>query len=62
MTCPDKRRRDKNIPTLLIYRNGQMTRQLIGLGQRGLKTTLKDIEGVLVAYVVVLYMNRCGHG
>lgn len=33
--------RNKNIPTLLIYRKGEMVRQLVGLGERRMKTTAK---------------------
>jgi hypothetical protein len=33
---------DKNCPTLLIYRNGEMAGNLIaGMGMKGMKTTVK---------------------
>ena len=39
---------DKNLPTMLIYRNGELHRQIIGLrpeiGLDGMKTKLEDIE------------------
>ncbi|CEH14681.1 Conserved phosducin-like protein [Ceraceosorus bombacis] len=44
---------DKNLPTLLIYRNGELHRQMIGLrpeiGLSGMDTKLEDIELVLTA-------------
>ncbi|WFD29642.1 Proteolipid protein 2 [Malassezia sp. CBS 17886] len=44
---------DKNLPTLLIYRGGEMRRQIVGLrpeiGLDGMKTTLADVELLLSA-------------
>lgn len=48
---------DKNLPTLLVYRNGELHRQIIGLrpeiGLDGMKTKCEDIELLLVAIGVV---------
>lgn len=44
---------DRNLPTLLIYRNGELRRQIVGLrpeiGLDGMKTELGDIELLLLA-------------
>lgn len=44
---------DHNLPTMLIYRNGELRRQIIGLrpeiGLDGMKSTLSDIEMLLTA-------------
>ncbi|SNX81939.1 related to phosducin homolog, likely to be involved in regulation of pheromone response [Melanopsichium pennsylvanicum] len=44
---------DRNLPTLLIYRNGELHRQIVGLrpeiGLDGMKTTCQDIELLLTA-------------
>lgn len=48
---------DKNLPTLLVYRNGELHRQIIGLrpeiGLDGMKTKCEDIELLLTAVGVV---------
>ncbi|PKI83140.1 hypothetical protein MVES_002947 [Malassezia vespertilionis] len=48
---------DKNLPTMLIYRNGELRRQVIGLrpeiGLDGMKTTLADVELLLTAVGVM---------
>ena len=44
---------DRNLPTLLIYRNGELHRQIVGLrpeiGLDGIKTKCEDIELLLTA-------------
>lgn len=44
---------DRNLPTLLIYRNGELHRQIVGLrpeiGLDGMKTKCEDIELLLTA-------------
>lgn len=48
---------DKNLPTMLIYRNGELHRQIIGLrpeiGLDGMNTKLEDIELLLLAVGVI---------
>ncbi|GFZ45943.1 hypothetical protein JCM24511_03676 [Saitozyma sp. JCM 24511] len=40
---------DKNVPTLLVYRNGEITGNVVaGLGLRGMKTTVRDLETLLL--------------
>lgn len=55
---------DKNLPTLLIYRNGNLHRQIIGLrpeiGLDGVKTKCEDIELLLTAIGVVDRSNIPG--
>lgn len=42
---------DKNVPTLLIYRNGDITGNVVaGLGLNGMKTTVRDLENLLIRY------------
>ncbi|WVR05502.1 hypothetical protein IAU60_002520 [Kwoniella sp. DSM 27419] len=42
---------DKNVPTLLIYRNGEIAGNVIaGMGLKGMKTTVRDLEGLLLYY------------
>ncbi|WVF71830.1 hypothetical protein IAT40_006639 [Kwoniella sp. CBS 6097] len=42
---------DKNVPTLLIYRNGDIAGNVVaGMGLKGMKTTVKDLEGLLLYY------------
>ncbi|KAK1925220.1 putative GTPase inhibitor [Papiliotrema laurentii] len=42
---------DKNIPTLLIYRNGEIMGNVVaGQGLRGMQTTVKDLEMLLLRY------------
>lgn len=37
---------DKNVPTLLVYRNGEITGNVVaGLGLRGMKTTVRGESG-----------------
>ncbi|WWD16280.1 hypothetical protein CI109_100706 [Kwoniella shandongensis] len=45
---------DKNVPTLLIYRNGDMVGNVVaGMGLKGLKTTVRDLEGLLLYYKAI---------
>ncbi|WOO80925.1 Viral IAP-associated factor [Vanrija pseudolonga] len=45
---------DKNVPTLLIYRNGDMVGNLIaGAGMNGLKTTVRELEALLIRYTAI---------
>ncbi|PWZ01399.1 thioredoxin-like protein [Testicularia cyperi] len=48
---------DRNLPTLLIYRNGELHRQIIGLrpeiGLDGMNTKCEDIELLLTAVGVI---------
>jgi hypothetical protein len=40
---------DKNTPTILVYRNGDIKRQLVTLMElNGVRTSMKDLEGLLV--------------
>lgn len=42
---------DKNVPTLLLYRNGDITGNVVaGLGLNGMKTTVRDLENLLIRY------------
>lgn len=45
---------DHNLPTLLIYRNGELRRQIVGLrpeiGLDGLRTTLAGASFVLLTF------------
>ncbi|KAJ9114269.1 hypothetical protein QFC22_005721 [Naganishia vaughanmartiniae] len=43
---------DKNIPTLLMYRNGDCLGQVVGL-KGGLRTTAMDIERLLLGYHMI---------
>ncbi|RXK37398.1 GTPase inhibitor [Tremella mesenterica] len=45
---------DRNVPTLLVYRNGEITGNLVaGQGLNGLKTTVRELEGVLLRYKAI---------
>ncbi|KIR26674.1 GTPase inhibitor [Cryptococcus deuterogattii 99/473] len=45
---------DKNVPTLLIYRNGEMVGNVVaGMGLKGMKTTVRDLEGLLLYFKAV---------
>ncbi|OWT38613.1 GTPase inhibitor [Cryptococcus neoformans] len=45
---------DKNVPTLLIYRNGEMIGNVVaGMGLKGMKTTVRDLEGLLLYFKAV---------
>ncbi|KAK8869456.1 hypothetical protein IAR55_000020 [Kwoniella newhampshirensis] len=45
---------DKNVPTLLIYRNGDMVGNVVaGMGLKGMKTTVRDLEGLLLYYKAI---------
>ncbi|WVO15391.1 hypothetical protein L204_103049 [Cryptococcus depauperatus] len=45
---------DKNVPTFLIYRNGEMVGNVVaGMGLKGLKTTVKDLEGLLLYFKAI---------
>ncbi|WWC69103.1 uncharacterized protein I206_103039 [Kwoniella pini CBS 10737] len=45
---------DKNVPTLLIYRNGEISGNVIaGMGLKGMKTTVRDLEGLLLYYKAI---------
>ncbi|KAJ9110962.1 hypothetical protein QFC20_002728 [Naganishia adeliensis] len=47
---------DKNIPTLLMYRNGDCLGQVVGL-KGGLGTTAMDIERLLLGYKIIDKLN-----
>ncbi|GHJ86878.1 hypothetical protein NliqN6_3280 [Naganishia liquefaciens] len=47
---------DKNIPTLLMYRNGDCLGQVVGL-KGGLRTTAMDIERLLLGYKIIEKLN-----
>lgn len=55
---------DKNLPTLLVYRNGDLHRQIVGLrpeiGLDGIKTKCEDIELLLIAVGVIDRSNVAG--
>jgi len=48
---------DKNIPTLLLYRRGNLIKQLIGLGKdvglKGMQTSVLDVEALLTIFDAV---------
>ncbi|BEI85144.1 hypothetical protein CcaverHIS002_0505450 [Cutaneotrichosporon cavernicola] len=45
---------DKNVPTLLVYRNGEMMGQVVaGAGLKGMKTTARDLEALLIRYTAL---------
>ncbi|OCF32076.1 GTPase inhibitor [Kwoniella heveanensis BCC8398] len=45
---------DKNVPTLLIYRNGDIAGNVVaGMGLKGMKTTVRDLEGLLLYYKAI---------
>lgn len=56
---------DHNLPTLLIYRGGELRRQIVGLrpeiGLDGMNTKLADIELLLTA-VGAITPPKPGHG
>ncbi|GAA5936687.1 uncharacterized protein JCM15063_001957 [Sporobolomyces koalae] len=53
---------DKNVPTMLIYRKGQMMGQVVGLGSvGGLKATLRDVERILFAFRGIDFHNKVGY-
>jgi len=40
---------DRNTPTVLVYKDGEIRKQLVTLGElRGVRTTVEDLEKVLV--------------
>ncbi|GAA5891083.1 hypothetical protein JCM5296_007371 [Sporobolomyces johnsonii] len=52
---------DKNVPTMLVYRKGQMMGQIVGLGAcGGLKATLRDVERILFAFRGIDFHNKVG--
>ncbi|GMK55802.1 hypothetical protein CspeluHIS016_0208580 [Cutaneotrichosporon spelunceum] len=54
---------DKNVPTLLIYRNGEMMGQVVaGAGLRGMQTTARDLEGLLIRYSALLGPSKALRG
>ncbi|BGP16847.1 hypothetical protein JCM10213_003333 [Rhodosporidiobolus nylandii] len=53
---------DKNVPTMLIYRKGQMMGQVVGLGAMGgMKATLRDVERILFAFRGIDFHNKVGY-
>ncbi|GAA6017968.1 hypothetical protein JCM10207_002724 [Rhodosporidiobolus poonsookiae] len=53
---------DKNVPTMIIYRKGQMMGQVVGLGAMGgMKATLRDVERVLFAFRGIDFHNKVGY-
>ncbi|TKA50989.1 hypothetical protein B0A53_05681 [Rhodotorula sp. CCFEE 5036] len=53
---------DKNVPTLIIYRKGQMMGQVVGLGaMNGMNATLRDVERVLFAFRGIDFHNKVGY-
>ncbi|GJN91027.1 hypothetical protein Rhopal_004042-T1 [Rhodotorula paludigena] len=53
---------DKNVPTMLVYRKGQMMGQIVGLGSMGgMKATLRDVERILFAFRGVDFHNKVGY-
>lgn len=53
---------DKNVPTMIIYRKGQMMGQVVGLGaMNGMKATLRDVERVLFAFRGIDFHNKVGY-
>ncbi|GAA5871630.1 hypothetical protein JCM16303_000814 [Sporobolomyces ruberrimus] len=53
---------DKNVPTMLIYRKGQMMGQVVGLGSvGGMKATLRDVERILFAFRGIDFHNKVGY-
>ncbi|GAA5993405.1 hypothetical protein JCM10908_002650 [Rhodotorula pacifica] len=53
---------DKNVPTMIIYRKGQMMGQVVGLGaMNGMKATLRDVERVLFAFRGIDFHNKIGY-
>lgn len=55
---------DRNLPTLLVYRNGELHRQIVGLrpeiGLDGMKTKCEDIELLLTAVGAIQRSNVPG--
>ncbi|GAA5826388.1 hypothetical protein JCM11251_002345 [Rhodosporidiobolus azoricus] len=53
---------DKNVPTMLVYRKGQMTGQIVGLGAMGgMNATLRDVERILFAFRGIDFHNKIGY-
>lgn len=53
---------DKNVPTMIIYRKGQMMGQVVGLGaMNGMNATLRDVERVLFAFRGIDFHNKVGY-
>ncbi|GAA5987960.1 hypothetical protein JCM11641_005964 [Rhodosporidiobolus odoratus] len=53
---------DKNVPTMLVYRKGQMTGQIVGLGSMGgMNATLRDVERILFAFRGIDFHNKIGY-
>ncbi|TYJ51941.1 hypothetical protein B9479_007455 [Cryptococcus floricola] len=45
---------DKNVPTLLIYRDGELVRNVVaGAGLKGMKTTVRDLEALLLYFKAI---------
>ncbi|KAJ8293578.1 Phosducin-like protein C2A9.09 [Rhodotorula toruloides] len=53
---------DKNVPTMIIYRKGQMMGQVVGLGaMNGMNATLRDVERILFAFRGIDFHNKVGY-
>ncbi|GAA5897669.1 hypothetical protein JCM6882_000064 [Rhodosporidiobolus microsporus] len=53
---------DNNVPTMLVYRKGQMTGQIVGLGSvGGMNATLRDVERILFAFRGIDFHNKIGY-
>ncbi|BGP40657.1 Proteolipid protein 2 [Rhodotorula kratochvilovae] len=53
---------DKNVPTMLVYRKGQLMGQIVGLGSmNGMNATLRDVERVLFAFRGIDFHNKVGY-
>lgn len=47
---------DRNTPTILVYKDGDIKRQIVTLIElKGLKTSMEDLEGVLLDWGAVRY-------
>ncbi|ORY22584.1 thioredoxin-like protein [Naematelia encephala] len=46
---------DRNVPTLLVYRNGDMVGNIVaGAGLNGMKTTVQDLESLLIRFQALI--------
>ncbi|GAA5851521.1 hypothetical protein JCM8547_001122 [Rhodosporidiobolus lusitaniae] len=54
---------DKNVPTMLVYRAGKLTGQIVGLSAMGgMNATLRDVERMLFAFRGIDFENKVGYG
>ncbi|ORY60404.1 thioredoxin-like protein [Leucosporidium creatinivorum] len=54
---------DKNCPTMIIYRKGQMMGQIVGMGSMGgEKAKLVDVERILFAFRGIDFHLKVGYG